>query len=504
MANLPKADELIGSTVTQQQFKTKLKQLVENIDRSYATLAEANADIANIGVGAKVDTDDSGRYYKATAGATSLTKSPYDPLTQAKEYTNDVALSVSEQTSAEFHNADKDNTSTPLMVFNDVILLSINSNGEIQNAEPKSIDFEFHNTDDSIKSEYIETDENGFVVQTENKSDVDLDTSKMQLNEKDLETGAIYKSNDLLKVARDHTSDFYNLEVTNSTFSTYSAIYAIIDSWMNQYPDYISKSLAGNDDWNNPIYKYEFLSPRFVDDGSATVITDERTTPPRIFLSSGTHGVEREAVLSNIILMNDVVNNWRECDELTQLRWATDIIFVPIVNPSGYNANTRENKNNVDLNRDGIAKTQTETNLFLSVLDSYTDIDIAFDHHNSYTWDEHDRPFWISFTDGNSDIVSFCKNVCYKASSYLRKEFDLKTSGNIPTSKMGISVAESLATANETKHGVTSILVETPRQGSTGTISLKNRRIHNMNCIKLAIVEAREYIINQQLEGAAQ
>ena len=84
MANLPKADELIGSTVTQQQFKTKLKQLVENIDRSYATLAEANADIANIGVGAKVDTDDNGRYYKATAGATTLTKSPYDPLTQAK------------------------------------------------------------------------------------------------------------------------------------------------------------------------------------------------------------------------------------------------------------------------------------------------------------------------------------------------------------------------------------------------------------------------------------
>lgn len=88
MANLPKADELIGPTVTNGQFKAKLKQLVENIDRSYATLAEANLDIANIGVGAKVDTDDSGLHYKATAGATSLTKSPYDPLTQAKDYTD--------------------------------------------------------------------------------------------------------------------------------------------------------------------------------------------------------------------------------------------------------------------------------------------------------------------------------------------------------------------------------------------------------------------------------
>ena len=84
MANLPKADELIGPTVTNGQFKAKLKQLVENIDRSYSTLAEANLDIANIGVGARVDTDDSGRYYKATAGATSLTKSPYDPIALAK------------------------------------------------------------------------------------------------------------------------------------------------------------------------------------------------------------------------------------------------------------------------------------------------------------------------------------------------------------------------------------------------------------------------------------
>ena len=95
MANLPKADELIGSTVTQQQFKTKLKQLVENIDRSYSTLAEANADIANISVGVKVEvlnTVDGGLWEKKTAGATSLTKSNYDPLSQAKTYTNKYVL----------------------------------------------------------------------------------------------------------------------------------------------------------------------------------------------------------------------------------------------------------------------------------------------------------------------------------------------------------------------------------------------------------------------------
>lgn len=52
----------------------------------YPTLSAANADIANIGVKDKVEVGEAsngGTWYKATAGATSLTKSAYDPLTQA-------------------------------------------------------------------------------------------------------------------------------------------------------------------------------------------------------------------------------------------------------------------------------------------------------------------------------------------------------------------------------------------------------------------------------------
>ena len=135
MANLPKADELIGSTVTQQQFKTKLKQLVENIDRSYSTLAEANLDIANIGVGAKVDTDDSGRHYKATAGATSLTKSPYDPLTQANAFTK-VEVSAAERSAKMYtdYRVDVANNSDDLHHFADKngdIVAAIKSDGTL-------------------------------------------------------------------------------------------------------------------------------------------------------------------------------------------------------------------------------------------------------------------------------------------------------------------------------------------------------------------------------------
>lgn len=53
----------------------------------YNTLTEANADIANIAVNQNVNVVDSGLYYKEIAGATSLIKSPYDPLVQANTNT---------------------------------------------------------------------------------------------------------------------------------------------------------------------------------------------------------------------------------------------------------------------------------------------------------------------------------------------------------------------------------------------------------------------------------
>lgn len=75
-----------------------LKGLEEEVKKSggyfkrYTSLASANADIANIPVNSVVkvtDAVDGGDYEKVAAGATSLTKSPNDSLTQSKKYTDD-------------------------------------------------------------------------------------------------------------------------------------------------------------------------------------------------------------------------------------------------------------------------------------------------------------------------------------------------------------------------------------------------------------------------------
>lgn len=73
---------------------TALSDLSTVASKFYPTLAEANADIANLAVNQVVNIGEvanGGLWYKATAGAPSLTKSPYDPLTQSKSYTLDLS-----------------------------------------------------------------------------------------------------------------------------------------------------------------------------------------------------------------------------------------------------------------------------------------------------------------------------------------------------------------------------------------------------------------------------
>ncbi|WP_334420803.1 DUF2817 domain-containing protein [Acinetobacter soli] len=425
---------------------------------------------------------------------------PEPDLAMKKEiinHTDDLTLKANTATldlsSAEFHNGSEESI-IPIVVSNNQVIVAINKNGQLVNTVKESVNYEFHNDETAPTNEFSEVDENGFILPAGNNNE--FDTSTFPNSEKDLEKGNVYVSNDTLKLAKDYTSDFYTASVTSAVFSTYAAIYEIIDGWMSQHPDYIFKTLIGNDAWNNPIYKYEFLSPRFVDDGAATTITDQRTRPPRILLNSGTHGVEREAVVSSVMFMHDVVNNWQKSDELAKFRWATDIIFVPIVNPSGFNANTRENANNVDINRDGVAKTQIETNLFLSVLDGYTDVDFCIDHHNSYDLTMSKRPFWVAVEDAEAFVM--CRELAYEMSCYIKKEFNLYVSANTPSSKISSHISTSLTKANQTKHGVTAILLETPRQGATSIISLKNRRIHNQYALFKTMSKVRDFILNKQ------
>lgn len=89
---------------TQEQVNDEVGNALTGLsfaNKTYATVAAANADIANIAVNQSVwvsSATDGGLYEKKTAGATSLTKGAYDPKTQAvaesKSYTDTQAEKV--------------------------------------------------------------------------------------------------------------------------------------------------------------------------------------------------------------------------------------------------------------------------------------------------------------------------------------------------------------------------------------------------------------------------
>ena len=84
----------LDSVLTEQTqtVNIALSNLSATANKYYSTLAAANADIANIALNQSVtigEAANSGLWEKKTAEATSLTKSPYDPLTQAKTWATD-------------------------------------------------------------------------------------------------------------------------------------------------------------------------------------------------------------------------------------------------------------------------------------------------------------------------------------------------------------------------------------------------------------------------------
>ena len=136
---LPNILEFIGTNITQRRFQIAQGQFLDFVGeldkrqaatangyyKSYATLATANADIANIpfGVSVKVlSAADGGDYYKATTEATSLTKSAYDPSIQSREYTNITKAAINENA---LYSAFARQTAKPNLFTNQTALTGV-------------------------------------------------------------------------------------------------------------------------------------------------------------------------------------------------------------------------------------------------------------------------------------------------------------------------------------------------------------------------------------------
>ena len=116
---------------------TALSNLSTTANKYYSTLAAANADIANIALNQSVtigEEANSGLWEKKTAGATSLTKSPYDPIEQAKNYTDQNIDALESSILSPLKNLFNENTK-----ITGKLISSNNPAGVIQNLEGWSV-----------------------------------------------------------------------------------------------------------------------------------------------------------------------------------------------------------------------------------------------------------------------------------------------------------------------------------------------------------------------------
>lgn len=122
----------------------------------------------------------------------------------------------------------------------------------------------------------------------------------------------------------------------------------------------MTKNIYGYDDFNNPLVYYEFTPLMLQNLDTNTVTTNFMyKSSPTLFITSGVHGNEKNAVASLYLTLRTLFQTKEAFSALSR----TKMFILPCVNPSGINLNSRNNGNGVDVNRNFPTKgwTQTET-----------------------------------------------------------------------------------------------------------------------------------------------
>lgn len=134
-----------------------------------------------------------------------------------------------------------------------------------------------------------------------------------------------------------------------------SDILSNFDKAVQDYPNWASKTLLGNDSSGTyPIYKYEFKAEQ--------VPSSKFSKPyPKIILIAGTHGEEKLSALSVSQYIYDLAYNWEQDETLEYVRYNTHLIIIPFLNPWGFQNRSRKNSNGVDINRNSSERWETST-----------------------------------------------------------------------------------------------------------------------------------------------
>lgn len=140
----------------------------------------------------------------------------------------------------------------------------------------------------------------------------------------------------------DQVSGYY--KANPPSFNVYTRdilkVYEILDALVVEFPDYVTKTFLRNDEAGLPINRYDF-KPTELESG---------TFFPKI-ITTCTHGHEVHATYGMAFFFEELARNWKSKGVLRMLRWNIHFIYIPNLNPYGFNNGQRPNYNGIDLAR---------------------------------------------------------------------------------------------------------------------------------------------------------
>ena len=178
---------------------------------------------------------------------------------------------------------------------------------------------------------------------------------------------------------------------------TYAGVISLYDALVTANPNYISKNTLTSGAFSN--YEYVFSMGNY-NEKRGHRNQDTETLKPTILIMSGIHGHERCSVMGLYLFAKALC----ESPSLSAIRDNYIFKIIPIVCPSGYDANSRTNSNGVNINRNFDADwtltpvgdnysgaspaDQAETQVVQTWMDANANALIAIDWHNSAYTDE--------------------------------------------------------------------------------------------------------------------
>ena len=324
---------------------------------------------------------------------------------------------------------------------------SIGANSVCVLANKKTLGIEYCKTSEIVgkTSDYIYL---GVINKSTNQVDIN---GTFNLNGKEVYpfTGDVQAvSNNNFRYAIDINNSMYNVSTNTHLDNTTllkdcNKVYAQYDNLMFKYPSYITKTLIGTEYTGLPIYRYDFkpLEPQN---------NPFKVKMPKVMVSANIHGNETLVMTNHIRFFTDLCENWRNDDNLCQLRFGVHFIVIPVVNPWGYNNNQRKNSRGVDLNRnfsegwDSLTDSKyTDTSninykgsqpmsekevQFYDTITQTERPDIIIDCHNFNTFDEDGHVLW--FGSNLMDVQKVLFDTANKLTGKIKKDYSYMPQDN--------------------------------------------------------------------------